>query len=53
MCYTMAFYQFKSSVLAPEGPAIELEFNMNLHVGQKFVSETETSNDKSKQYQNR
>jgi hypothetical protein len=39
----MAFYHFQSSVLAAEIPTIELELDMELHVGQKFVSQTETN----------
>lgn len=39
----MAFYHFKSSVLAAEIPTIEPELYAELHVGQKFLSQTETN----------
>jgi hypothetical protein len=39
----MAFYHFKSSVLAAEIPTIELEFDAKLHAGQKPVSQTGTN----------
>jgi hypothetical protein len=38
----MSFYHFKGSMLASKIPTIELKFDMELHIGQKLVSQTET-----------
>jgi hypothetical protein len=42
MSNAMIFYHFKGSVLTSKSPAIELKFDTELHIGQKFVSQTET-----------
>jgi hypothetical protein len=42
MSNAMAAYQCKGSMLTSKIPTIELKFDVELHIGQKFVSQTET-----------
>jgi hypothetical protein len=42
MSNVMVFYHFKGSMLTSKIPTVELKFDVELHIAQKFLSQTET-----------